>query len=272
MSPQLQERLRRVRDQLLDNCGLRDSDVVLDVGCGDGLIGFGALERLGPGGRAIFSDISEDLLRRCTEIAEHAGVTGRCDFVRASADDLGPVPAESVDVVTTRSVLIYVADKPRALQEFHRVLRPGGRASIFEPINRFTWPEPDGFFYGYDLRPVGDLLAKVRAVYDRLEDAQRSMMDFDERDLLRDVEQAGFGEVHMQYRVDIAPKEPEDPERFLRSSGNPLAPTLEEAITEALSRDERERFLGRLSPLLEAGHGMSRQAVAFIAATKSPRG
>jgi SAM-dependent methyltransferase len=39
--------------------------------------------------------------------------------------------------VTTRSVLIYVQHKDAAFREFHRVLRPGGRVSIFEPINNY---------------------------------------------------------------------------------------------------------------------------------------
>jgi len=49
------------------------------------------------------------------------------------ADDLAAIPDASVDVVTTRSVLIYVRDKRRAFGEFARVLRPGGWISIFEP-------------------------------------------------------------------------------------------------------------------------------------------
>jgi tetratricopeptide (TPR) repeat protein len=43
----------------------------------------------------------------------------------------------AVDVVTTRSVLIYLTDKAPAFSEFHRVLKAGGRLSIFEPINIF---------------------------------------------------------------------------------------------------------------------------------------
>ena len=43
-----------------------------------------------------------------------------------------------MDIVTTRSVLIYVEDKRRAFEEFFRVLKPGGRISLFEPINRFN--------------------------------------------------------------------------------------------------------------------------------------
>ena len=53
----------------------------------------------------------------------------RCEFVRASADDLGMFENESVDAITTRSVLIYVYAKQQAFKEFHRVLRPGGQLS-----------------------------------------------------------------------------------------------------------------------------------------------
>lgn len=70
------------------------------------------------------------------------GGLDRCRFVRAAAEDLGPIPDASVDVVTTWSVLIYVADKRRAFAEFFRVLKPGGRASLFEPINRFGHGRP----------------------------------------------------------------------------------------------------------------------------------
>ena len=67
----------------------------------------------------IFSDISEECLDDCRSIAgDQAG------YRVLSATDLGDVEA---DVVTTRSVLIYVSDKRRAFSEFFRVLRPGGR-------------------------------------------------------------------------------------------------------------------------------------------------
>jgi ubiquinone/menaquinone biosynthesis C-methylase UbiE len=108
---------------------------VTDVGTGDGLIAIGALDRLGPSGRVIFSDISADLLEHCRAAATEAGELSRCDFVAASADNLTGIADGSVDVVTARSVLIYVADKAGAFAEFRRVLRPDGRISIFEPIN-----------------------------------------------------------------------------------------------------------------------------------------
>jgi ubiquinone/menaquinone biosynthesis C-methylase UbiE len=108
----------------------RDGGSPLDVGCGDGLVGLGALER---GARVIFSDVSDGCLADCRSIAGEVA-----EYRRASATDLGNLAA---DVVTTRSVLIYVEEKDRAFQEFFRVLRPGGRLSIFEPINRFGLEE-----------------------------------------------------------------------------------------------------------------------------------
>src|SRR5436190_24368064 len=105
------ERLRTTRERLLDQACLAQNESLLDVGCGDGLIAFGALER--GAGHVIFSDVSQDLLDESKRLATDLGVADRCRFVVAAADDLSPIGDESVDVVTTRSVLIYVEDKAR---------------------------------------------------------------------------------------------------------------------------------------------------------------
>src|SRR5580704_2700481 len=104
-----------IRDHVLDQARLRPDDTLLDVGAGDGLITFGALDRLGPSGQVIFSDVSADLLEHCRKAATAEELLDRCRFVLASADCLADVDDASVDVVTTRSVLIYVKDKAAAL-------------------------------------------------------------------------------------------------------------------------------------------------------------
>src|SRR5256885_6561619 len=98
-------KLGRTRDRVLDRAELRARETLLDVGCGEGLIGFGALER--GAATVIFADISTDLLDFCREAATDLGVLDRCRFVHAAADDLAAIEEASVDVVTTRSVLIY---------------------------------------------------------------------------------------------------------------------------------------------------------------------
>jgi arsenite methyltransferase len=265
--------LAEICDRVLDRAGLTPDDTVLDVGCGDGLIGFGALDRLGPTGRVIFSDISSDLLNVCRDRATAAGEDDRCEFVEAAADDLAPISDATIDVVTTRSVLIYVDDKPTSFQEFHRVLRTGGRLSVYEPINAYAsaiWRADRDTYSGYNVAPVADLAAKVQALYARLQPtATDSMLDFDERDLLLAAERAGFGEVHLELRVDIEPRLPPFSwDSFLNSAGNPRIPNQAEAIAATLTPDEAERLTTHLRPLVEAGIGTHRLAVAHLWAVK----
>jgi arsenite methyltransferase len=244
--PYLEEFRRRV----LENAEIQEGDVVLDVGTGNGLIGFGALELVGESGRVIFSDVSEDLLDECRRIADELGVAGRCEFVRASADDL-PLPDASVDVATTRSVLIYLMDKRPAFAEFHRVLRPGGRLSIFEPINIFGHEERRERYWGLDVTPVRHLAEKAMSQWKQ--PAEHPLLNFDERDLLRLAEEAGFGEIRMDYRAEIKhePHFATSFEMLMRFSGNPLDPTLEEELRATLDDDERVEFEAHLREELE---------------------
>jgi hypothetical protein len=116
------------RDAVLDRAVVADGDVLLDVGTGDGLIGFAALDRVGPRGQVIFSDISADLLDECRRRATAEDLLERCCFLRAGADDPGGIADGSV-----------------------------------EPINRFTVAEASGELFGLDITAVADLAAKVRA-------------------------------------------------------------------------------------------------------------
>ena len=257
-----------VRDTVLDKAQLKPGDTVLDVGAGDGLIAFGALERLSPSGHVIFTDISEDLLDHCRAAAAAEGQLDRCSFVLASADSLTAITDCRVDVVTTRSVLIYVKDKAAALREFHRVLRPGGRVSVYEPIN-VLMHDPDRFL-GYDITPIKPLVDKVEALYQSIQPpGEDPMLDFDDRDLVRHAEQAGFAQIDLELRITVKNRtQPIRWEQGLRMSGNPLVPTLGEALDRTLSPQEITEFTAYLKPLVESGTGRRRLAVAYLTATK----
>lgn len=263
-------KLYEMRDRVLAHAQVAPGDTLLDVGAGDGLIAFGALPLVGERGTVILSDISQDLLDHSRQLAEQAGVLDRTRFVRASADDLALIADASVDVVTTRSVLIYVARKREAFGEFHRVLKPGGRLSIFEPINRFCYPEPASRFMGVDVEPIQPIADKVRALYDRLQPPTTDpMLDFDERDLLALAEQAGFRAIHLELRADIEPAKAVRWEAAWRQAANPKIPTLEEAIAQTLTPDEAERFVAHMRPRMEGGERQYRMAVAYLwAATR----
>jgi EmrB/QacA subfamily drug resistance transporter len=258
-----------LRDELLNRALIQPGETVLDVGTGAGLIGYGALDRVGPSGKVIFSDISADLLGQCRAAVTAEGLAGQCDFLQASADDLFGLTNSSVDVVTTRSVLAYVPDKAAALREFHRVLRPGGRAVLVEPITRVQAGRDS--FLGYDLRPVAAIAAKLTAYYAGLAPAAgESLLSFDDQDLLDLAEAAGFGEIHLELRVDVRSSRPPCPwDRFLRMSPNPLLPTAGQVLGEALDQDEAAQLTSYLRPLVESGTGRRRQSLAGLAAVKT---
>jgi arsenite methyltransferase len=257
------------RDKVLSHANLQDGEMLLDVGCGDGLIAFGALEKVNTS-RVIFSDISQDLLDHAQSLAQEMNVRDRCQFVNASADELSMIENASVDVVTTRSVLIYVSAKQQAFQEFYRVLKPGGRLSIFEPINRFSYPEPPHIFAGYNVQPVAEIAQKLKAHYERIQPSDTDPMgDFDERDLVSFAEQAGFNEVYLDLKIEIKPMPDKMTwEQFLCYAANPKVPTTEEAIQEALTPDEANALSLVLRPLVEQGQGIRRGALAFLRAIK----
>jgi len=244
--------LAPVRERLLDSAALADHETLLDVGCGDGFVGFGALTRT-PTARVIFSDISQELLDRVREVASDAGVADQCRLLKAPVEDLSAVQTGSVDAVIMRSVLIYVEAKEQAIRECYRVLKPGGRLAAFEPVNGFRYPEPPNLLWGYDVTPVTDLSRRIKAVYQRIQDPSRDpMFDFDERSLLAHAEKAGFAEVHVDARFESKWEESLlDWDTLISAAGNPRIPTLAEAMEQALTLDERAVFIAHLRPLVE---------------------
>lgn len=189
----MQRELTATRDRVLDGTELRPGDRVLDAGCGTGLLAFGALDRIGGAGRVIGVDVSADALEELRRLAADLGVSNRLDLQVGSVIDL-PVVSASVDAVVDRSVLIYVDDKRTAAGEYFRVLRHGGRVSIFEPINAEARHE-----YPFDLGPMGVLHERVEARKQaETERVCPSMVDFGADDVRRSFDQAGFSSVRIE--------------------------------------------------------------------------
>ncbi len=257
--------LYAVRDQILDNAKLDEASVLLDVGAGDGLIAFGALERLKPDARVIFSDISSPLIKHARELAAQLGVSNRVDFVVADAGNLNEVPSGTVDVVTTRSVLIYVKEKQAAFREFFRVLRAKGRISLAEPINRID----DEIEIPAAAPEIADLHRLLRNYERSSVVAFNPMLDFNERDLVRMAYEAGFTEVHADLRIDIEPRQPMLWETYLNVSPNPNATTMREYYSKVFTEDQFRRYEAYMKPLTEAGKVVRCRAMSYLWARKS---
>jgi SAM-dependent methyltransferase len=107
---------------------LRPGETVLDVGCGAGLDSLLAARRVGPTGRVVGVDMTEEMVAKAQANAGAAGV-GNTAFYHGEADRL-PVADESVDVVISNGVVNLCLDKPAVLAELVRILTPGGRVQM----------------------------------------------------------------------------------------------------------------------------------------------
>ncbi|HEY4018273.1 MAG TPA: GNAT family N-acetyltransferase [Pseudonocardiaceae bacterium] len=107
---------------------LRPGETVLDLGSGAGLDVLTSARRVGPTGRAIGLDMTEDMLNLARRHAAEQQVTN-AEFLSGHIEDI-PLPDNSVDVVISNCVITLSAHKPRVFAEIARVLRPGGRVGI----------------------------------------------------------------------------------------------------------------------------------------------
>lgn len=85
------DHLVEVRDRVLLAAEPLEGATLLDVGCGDGLIGLVALDRVGREGLVIFSDVSKALVEECRAAVRSRAALGRARFVMARAEDLAGI-------------------------------------------------------------------------------------------------------------------------------------------------------------------------------------
>ena len=107
---------------------IREGDRVLDVGSGSGTDALISARLVGPRGRVYGLDMTEQMRAKLRATAAAAGVAN-LEVLEGDAEAI-PLPDASVDVVTSNGVLNLVPDKPRAIAEIHRVLKPGGRLQL----------------------------------------------------------------------------------------------------------------------------------------------
>ncbi|MBV8656815.1 MAG: methyltransferase domain-containing protein [Burkholderiales bacterium] len=274
----IQDQVERYADKVLDGALLAPGMTLVDVGAGEGLIALRAIDRIGPSLRVILTDISGPMLHHTEATARARGVAEQCRFIQGSAEQLAGIEDGEADVVAMRAVLAYVPDKTAALKECHRVLKPGGRLSIAEPVFQDEALMARALRQIVDNAPAG-AADRLMTLLHRWKSAQfpdteaaiaaTPIANYAERDLLRFVNEAGFFDIHLELHIDVFHSPNTSWEVFLGTSPHPLAPSLGSIMHAQFSEEERQFFEHLMRPTVEAGKSVVTDRVVYLTARKA---
>lgn len=119
VSPSAKE-LSRI-NAVIDYFRLKESETVLDAGCGSGRLTPFLLNKIGKNGHLYGIDFSQEMLR----IAKQKYPNGNVSFIKADITKI-PLPSESIDRVICFCTFPHIDNKELALREFSRILKPSG--------------------------------------------------------------------------------------------------------------------------------------------------
>jgi arsenite methyltransferase len=265
------ELLTPLRDQILDAAKLQTTDTVLDVGTGDGLLGIGALARLGPGGKIIFNDVSKDIIHHLRTVIGTEVHGPEVEYVTSSVTDLAGVRDSSVDVIISRAVLIYVDDLHAAFRSIARVLRPEGQIVIWEPVHSLIGSLDDAphQFFGWHIPDTAPIATRIKSAYAK----PSALSNLTVARMIEAAECAGFENITAEIRVSSRRADNGDDatiKRLLHGQPNPNMPSIAEVMKELLTAPETEEFVAALTQAVRSGTGRHRKSGMLLTAT-NPR-
>ena len=161
---------------------LREGEVVLDLGSGGGIDAFLAAKQVGPKGKVIGVDMTEEMIQLAKENAEKMKAENM-EFRLGEIENL-PVEDGIVDVVISNCVINLSPDKDKVFTEAFRVLKPGGRMLISDIVTQGELPK--------EIQEDPEMWAACRGGA------------LDEKEYLHKIRNAGFKKVEVVARAQVA--------------------------------------------------------------------
>jgi arsenite methyltransferase len=118
---------------------LKEGETVLDLGSGGGIDVFLAAKKVGPTGKVIGVDMTEEMVERAKAIASKHGYKN-VEFRLGEIEAL-PVEDETVDVIISNCVINLAPDKLKVFQEAYRVLKPNGKLMVSDLVTQGELPK-----------------------------------------------------------------------------------------------------------------------------------
>jgi ubiquinone/menaquinone biosynthesis C-methylase UbiE len=118
---------------------LKQSETVVDLGSGSGMDTFIAALKVGPRGKVIGVDMTDEQRAKAERLRDRDGFTN-VTYVKGYIENV-PVPAASVDVVISNGVINLATDKSKVFSEAARLLKRGGRFAISDIVTEVQLPQ-----------------------------------------------------------------------------------------------------------------------------------
>jgi SAM-dependent methyltransferase len=118
---------------------MQEGMTILDLGSGVGIDVFLAAEKVGPTGKAIGIDMTDEMLERANRNKDKLGIAN-AEFLKGEIENM-PIESKSVDRIISNCVINLVPDKRKAFAEMYRVLKEGGKFTVSDIVSIGTIPE-----------------------------------------------------------------------------------------------------------------------------------